>query len=282
MERVALDLAAGQVARGHRVAVLSLAGAPDGPLASEFAANGVSVERVARRDGLDPRLIGRIARVLRAHRADLVHTHNPLPLTYAAPAARLVGARVVHTKHGKNPASRGQRLLRQASARLVAAFVAVSEETAAQARALRDCSPDRLAVIANGIRLDRFAPDPEQRRAVRRELGIADDAWVVGSVGRVDDNKNHGLLCTAMRPLLARGAHLVIVGEGPALTALASEVSGWAEHGRVHLLGRRSDVPRLLTGLDCFALASKTEGLPLVVPEAMAVALPVEFTRVGG
>jgi len=103
-ERVALDLAAGQVARGHRVSVVSLAPPPDGPLAAEFTAAGVETVTIPKHGGLDPTLVPRLARAFRARRAEVVHTHNPLPLLYAAPAARLVRARAIHTKHGRTPA----------------------------------------------------------------------------------------------------------------------------------------------------------------------------------
>src|SRR5687767_5545818 len=102
-ERVALDLAIGQKARGHRVGVISLAPEPDGAMAKEFADAGIEVDRVPKRGGLDPSLVPRLARVLRKWRAEVVHTHNPLPLIYGAPAARLAGARAIHTKHGVNP-----------------------------------------------------------------------------------------------------------------------------------------------------------------------------------
>jgi glycosyltransferase involved in cell wall biosynthesis len=280
-ERVALDLAIGQVARGHRVAVISLAPPPDGAMADEFREHGITVDRVAKRGGLDPTLVPRLAFALRRHHADVVHTHNPLPLTYGAPAARLVGARAIHTKHGKNPSSRGQRLLRQAAARLVHAFVAVSETTAQQARELRDVAPERLHVIPNGIRLDRYAPDPAARVAARAEFGLG-DAWVVGTVGRLDDNKNQAMLVRALAPLFGRGLRLVIIGEGPARPAIEAEVAKLADPRAVILTGRRMDVPKLVHAFDVFALSSATEGLPLVVPEAMAAGLPIVTTAVGG
>ena len=281
-ERVALDLAAGQVERGHRVAVVSLAGEPDGPLAAEFAAAGVDVHRVARKPRIDPVLVGVLAWVLRRLGADIVHTHNPLPLIYGAPAARLIGATAIHTKHGINPGSRVERALRKAAARLVAAFVAVSEVTAEQAREQRDCPLDRLHVIPNGIRLERFRPDPEARAAVRAELGIPDDAWVVGTVGRLDEFKNQSLLVRALAPRLSPLRRLVLVGDGPTRDAVAAEVAATPSAAFITLAGRRMDVDRVLPAFDVFALSSKSEGLPLVVPEAMAAGLPIVTTAVGG
>lgn len=280
-ERVALDLAIGQRARGHAVAVLSLAPPPDGPMAEEFAAAGVAVGRVPKRPGVDPTLVPRLYVELRRLRAEVVHTHNPLPLIYGAPAARLARAAAIHTKHGVNPGGRGQRLLRRAAAALAHAFVAVSDTTAAQARAQRDAPLARLHTIPNGIRLDRYAPDPEARAAARVELGLG-DAWVVGTVGRFDGYKNQALLVRAMAPLLSSRVRLVIVGDGEGRPDVEAAVAALPEPRWVVMTGRRMDVPRLVHAFDVFALSSKSEGLPLVVPEAMAAGLPIVTTAVGG
>ncbi|HWO21457.1 MAG TPA: glycosyltransferase [Kofleriaceae bacterium] len=280
-ERVALDLAIGQRARGYDVGVLSLAPAPDGPMAEEFAQAGVAVGRVPKRPGVDPTLVPRLALELRRRRADVVHTHNPLPLIYGAPAARLIGAAAIHTKHGVNPGSRGHRMLRRAAAQLVYAFVAVSGTTEAQAKEQRDAPLGRLHTIPNGIRLDRYAPDPEARAAARVELGLG-DAWVVGTVGRLDEYKNQVLLVRAMAPLLSSRVRLVIIGDGPARPDVEAAVAALPEPRWVVLTGRRMDVPRLVHAFDVFALSSKSEGLPLVVPEAMSAGLPIVATAVGG
>jgi glycosyltransferase involved in cell wall biosynthesis len=280
-ERVALDLAIGQRERGHRVAVISLAPAPDGAMAAEFIAAGIDTDRVAKRAGVDPTLVPRLVRAFRQRGADVVHTHNPMPLIYGAPAARLAGAIAIHTKHGANPGTRGSIWLRQLAARCVHAFVAVSDTTAAQARAKRDVSDARLHTIPNGIRLYRYHPDADARAAARVELGLG-DAWVIGTVGRLDDFKNQAMLVRALAPRLSSRVRLVIIGDGPSRAAVEAEVARLPEPRWVVLAGRRMDVPSLLPAFDVFALPSKTEGLPLVVPEAMAVGLPIVATAVGG
>jgi len=282
-ERVAFDLAVSQRRAGHDVTALSLAPLPDGPLGAELAAAGISVDRVARaKPGLDPILILRLARWMRGHHIELVHTHNRMALIYGAPAGRLARARVVHTKHGNNPKGGTRLFAGNLAARCVDAFVAVSEETAAFARKRREIDERKLRVIANGIELDRFHPDAAARARVRRELGISDDAWVIGTVGRVAVEKNQALLLRAMAPLLGPEARLIVAGDGPLMADLTQLAESLGIARFAHLLGVRRDVPDILNALDVFALTSDTEGLPLVVLEAMASGLPVLSTRAGG
>ena len=180
-----------------------------------------------------------------------------------------------------NPGGSSHRLLRRVAARLVHAFVAVSDTTALQARALHDTTPAKLHTIPNGIRLDRYAPDAEARAAARVELGLG-DAWVVGTVGRLDEAKNQVMLVRAMAPLLSSRVRLVIIGEGDARPQVEAAVGALAEPRWVVMTGRRMDVPKLVHAFDVFALSSRSEGLPLVVPEAMAAGLPIVTTDVGG
>jgi glycosyltransferase involved in cell wall biosynthesis len=280
-ERVALDLAIGQKARGHEVCVISLALPPDGAMANEFFAAGIPVGWVEKHGALDPTLVLRLVDALRERRADVVHTHNPLPLIYGAPAARLTRAAAIHTKHGMNPGGRGHHMLRRIAARFVHAFVAVSDTTAAQAREQRDTAPGKLHTIPNGIRLDRYAPDAEARAAARVELGLG-DAWVVGTVGRLDASKNQAMLVRAMAPILSSRVRLVIIGEGCARPDVAAAIAALPDPRWVVMTGRRMDVPKLVHAFDVFALSSRSEGLPLVVPEAMAASLPIVTTGVGG
>jgi glycosyltransferase involved in cell wall biosynthesis len=282
-ERVALDLATTQSRAGYRVTALSLAPPPDGPLADEFRAAGVDMDRVARpRPGVDPMLAFRLARWLKKNRVDLAHTHNRMALIYGAPAAWLAGARVVHTKHGSNPKGGTRLLAGNLAGRFVDAFVAVSPETAAFAKRRREVDERRLFVIPNGIPLSRFHPEPGARERVRRDLRIEADSWVIGTVGRIAVEKNQALLLRAVAPLLGRRTHLVLVGDGPLLPALSELASALGVAELVHFLGARRDVPDLLNALDTFVLCSDLEGLPLVIPEAMATGLPVVATRVGG
>src|SRR5262249_13530770 len=133
--------------------------------------------------------------------------------------------------------------------------------------------------------LDRFAPDPKAYAAVRTELGLAPGATLVGVVGRHHPLKDHATFLRAAALLAGeRGrVHFVLAGRGlePGNPALEPLVGDTALRGRVHLLGERDDMPRLLAALDVLALSSVSESFPNVVGEAMACGVPCVVTDVG-
>ena len=281
-ERMALELASKQRAAGHFVVAISLSGQPEGPVAEGFRNAGVRAETVAKGDGLDASLPVRLAGRLREERVEVVHTHNPHALIYGAPAAGLARAAIVHTKHGANPDRPRRRFLRRIASTLVDACVAVTPALAALARRDRECDPKLLHVIPNGIDMTRFAPRAEARQRARAALGIPEDAWVIGTVGRLAPEKDQCLLVDAMAPLLDERRHLVIVGDGPEREALKKAISTTLRAQYVHMPGACSNVDEILAAFDVFALTSKTEGLPLVLLEAMATEVPIVSTAVGG
>lgn len=279
-ERVALELAAAQVRLGLDVSAVSLAPLPHGVLASELRARGVTLQSVPKGASFDLRTIVRLAHLLSSSRIDVVHTHNPQPLAYGAPAARLARAVIVHTKHGVNPEGGRKLWLRRFGGHLSHAYVAVSDATAHVARRNRECLPARLHVIPNGVDLALYRPDEAARRSVRAELGIPTDAWVFGTVGRMSVEKDHALLVRAAGSLLGPRVRLVVVGDGEELAnvrAAAKAYEPW-----VTLTGVRHDIPRVVASFDAFVLSSRSEGLPLALLEAMATGLPVVGTDVGG
>jgi glycosyltransferase involved in cell wall biosynthesis len=231
--------------------------------------------------GFDPTLHLRLWRLFRSLGPDVIHTHNGAPLVYAATSGRIARARIVHTKHGNAKYSARAMPLARTASRFVHHFVAVSKDTAEAARQNERPTAKALTVIENGIPLGAFGPDPSARNAIRDELGIPRDALVVGSVGRLVSEKDYPLLVRAMAPLLSERVRLVLVGEGPARADIEAAIEP-KHRGLVVLTGARRDVPRLLASFDLFAMSSRTEGLPLALPEAMTSELPVVATAVGG
>jgi glycosyltransferase involved in cell wall biosynthesis len=282
-ERVALRLATQQQASGHRALAVSLAPPPEGALAEEFRQAGIEPLTVPKKGrGLDFGLPARLAAEFRGKDVTVVHAHNPQALIYAALAGKAAGATVVYTCHGQNSLAPGRLWLTRLASLLIDAYVGVSPRIVERARCHHECPEAKLLVIENGVDLSAFRPDADARREVRAELGLPEAAWVVGTVGRLVEDKDPGLLLRAALPLLGPDARLVFVGDGPLYPALQAMAARHPAGHCVSFLGARHDVPRLLAAFDVFALSSRTEGLPLALLEAMAVGLPIVATAVGG
>lgn len=281
-ECLALDLCRVQRRLGHQVACWALKPECDRAFYDEFVAAGIAAQIISRaREGFDPSLYPRLAYRFMRWRADVVHTHDPQSLCYAAGPARLLpGVAVVHTKHGLDaPSGRALRLV-QASGRFVQAFVAVSAEAARVALQGREVAAHKVSTIDNGVDCLRFHPDPLRRRVARESLGLTEAQTLVLAVGRLEPVKDHLRLLRLAMPLLGENVKLAIVGDG-SLRAELEAVAARAIPGSVMLLGARRDIPELLLASDLFCISSKSEGLPLSLLEAMASGVCVLCTPVG-
>lgn len=138
-------------------------------------------------------------------------------------------------------------------------------------------SPKRL-IVRNAIELDRFAFNEDVRNRVRSELGIDSSTILLGTVGRLQTQKNQLFLLDVMKAL-PLDYRLVVVGEGPLDASLKGRSRALGLGDRVVFLGRRNDVPELYQAFDAFLLPSIYEGLPVVGVEAQASGLPCLFSR---
>lgn len=141
---------------------------------------------------------------------------------------------------------------------------------------------DRGRWIPNGFALDRFHPDPQARIQVRQELGLGPEARLIGQFARFHPEKNQRMFLEALRKLPPE-VHGVFAGQGvhPDQPELASALRDPGLAGRVHLLGERTDLPRLTAALDIAVSPSWNEGFSNVLGEALACGVPCVATRVG-
>jgi len=152
------------------------------------------------------------------------------------------------------------------------ATICVSQRERADGLRARTCRADRTVVIPNAVDVD-SCPQAPLDRAVPRLI----------SVGRLAAPKDWTTLLSALTSFDPQAfAELVIVGDGPNREQVQDELAARSLGGRVRLLGERDDVSHLLADADVFLLASRSEGLPLSVIEAMAAGLPVVASDVGG
>jgi glycosyltransferase involved in cell wall biosynthesis len=283
-EQVAVSLAAGLDPARFQAEVVSLYDPLPGGFEPVLAENVIPVHHLEKRRGFDPRMYGRLARVIRSFAPAIVHTHSYV-LRYVWPANTAArGGRIVHTVH--NLAARevdwAGRIIHRAAFRLgKATAVAVGQEVARSFLACYGVEP--RAVIPNGVDLELFRAAPRGQQW-KQAHGFSDRDRLVVSVARLDPQKNPlGLIGAFQRALGSDPAwHLLLAGKGTLETQAAGEAARLGIAGRVHFLGMRQDVPDLLAACDIFALASHWEGMPVAVIEAMAAGLPVAATATGG
>ncbi len=256
-----------------------------GPLADELARAGIPVLRVPSPRQPDRLAALRVARLLRREKVDVLHTHNTQPFLEAGLAGWLTRVpRHIHTDHGRAfPDRRRYMWAERFMSRFTDRIVGVSKETSEQLVRWERIDPARVVTIENGIDGTPFAEAPG-RAATRASLGIADDAPLIGTVARLQPEKGVDVLIDAV-PEIARerpGAVCLVIGYGDEEARLRARAEAREAAGRVRFLGARRDVPALLKALDCYALPSRREGLPMAVLEAMAAGCPIVATRVGG
>lgn len=137
-----------------------------------------------------------------------------------------------------------------------------------------------FTVIPNAIELDKFRFDPTARQETRKELGITDDTFLIGHVGRFMPQKNQAFLIDVLADLLPNRPNtmLAFVGDGPDRADVQQHAEELGVSDHVLFLGQRSDVNRLYQAFDVFCLPSLYEGLCLVGVEAQRAGLPCLFS----
>jgi glycosyltransferase involved in cell wall biosynthesis len=142
---------------------------------------------------------------------------------------------------------------------------------------------ERILLVRNGIDTDRFRPAPDLRRRARASLGLNDEICVL-AVGRLEHQKNAELLIRAFSTARKScpEAVLLLAGAGAQETILRELTDGLGLSDSVRFLGLRDDVDALMRAADVYANSSRYEGLPIVLLEAAASALPIVATEVGG
>jgi glycosyltransferase involved in cell wall biosynthesis len=265
-------------------------GAPaGGPYTQVFSSSGSGFVDLPC-DRLVPGLVRLVTREIRDHGIQIVHSHGKGAGVYGRLAARRAGIAAVHTFHGIHfrgypiGLRSGYLALERWLAGTTQAIIHVSESQAREADHLGLAPRGRSHVIVNGIDIERLERLVSNAPISRRMLGVASEAFVVGTVARFDRVKGLDVLLDAFSRLAAAlpRAVLVLIGDGPEAGRLRASAAERRIQDRVVFAGALPDAARGLPALDAFASASRGEGLPLGVLEAMACGLPVVATRVPG
>jgi glycosyltransferase involved in cell wall biosynthesis len=288
----------GAQALDPEVAVPTILTGSGGRLLDEAVASGLEVlVDPSLREVIAPRsdllALGRLERVFRQRRFDVVHTHCAKAGAVGRLAARRAGvSRIVHTFHGFpfhefQSAARRQAYvsIERRLGRITDVALCVGSGVAAEAIRRQLIAPERVRTIGVAVygpdrdRASMSARRPQARERARLALGLPADATVVGAVGRLTYQKAPEDFIAAVQELRRPDVIGVWVGGGELAERIgrrARRLSG----PRVILAGERADVLGLLPAFDVFALPSRYEGLPTVVVEAMICGVPVVATAV--
>jgi sugar transferase (PEP-CTERM/EpsH1 system associated) len=250
----------------------------------------VPVFELHKREGHDLGLYRRLWTTLRRLEPSIVHTRNMATLEGMAVAWAAGVPGRVHGEHGwdvvdldgTNPR---YRLLRRAMRPFVQHYITVSRHLQAFLEGLFQLPAERVSQIYNGVDSERFHPG---RRPVGPPGFASDDTRVIGTVGRMQQVKDQLTLVRAfielraLRPGAAKRLRLVLIGDGPLRGQAEQLLRSAGVLDQAWLPGPRDDIPDMLRGMDLFVLPSLAEGISNTILEAMATALPVIATAVGG
>ena len=255
-----------------------------GPREADLRQAGVPLTVIGKRWKLDPTAFWRLRRLMKELRPDIVHTWLFAANAYGRQAAISAGIKHILAAERcvdewKGPIQLSiDRVLARRTERIVANSTGVKEFYVS-----RGLPAEKFTVISNGI--GPFVPAAlTSRDELLGELGLPPGSRLIGAIGRLWPQKRvKDLIWAADLLKSARDdAHLLVIGDGPQRWRLERFRDQNLVADRVHLLGERTDVPRIVPHLDCLWLASEFEGQSNAIMEAMSAGVPVVATDIAG
>lgn len=230
---------------------------------------------------------GRLAAQIRELRPDVIHTHSGVWYKTSLAAKLAKVPRLIHTDHGRpSPDPWLYRMLDGLASRRTSVVAAVSEVLALQLEDTVVRGSCRIEVVPNGVDTDLFCPQADTH-VLRKELGLAPDVPIIGSIGRLEAIKGYEIMIQAFAHLRDRCGDgpqpvLVVAGDGSERSRLDSMIASHGLTESVHLLGWRDDVHDLHSAFALFTMSSHSEGTSVSLLEAMSAGLCPVVTDVGG
>ena len=240
----------------------------------------------------DLQALWKLYQLIKYGKYTIVHSHSSKAGVLARIAARLAGTPIIiHTVHGwsfhdhmSRPLRSSYIFLEKLTARFSDALIVVGNPDIQKGLKEGIGQPGQYHLIRSAIPLDEFNPASVDRLSVRQSLGIPAGALVLGNVGRFSDQKNP-LDWVKIAGRVGRNlpeVWFLLVGDGSLHPQVEQALKEEGIFTRTVLTGLRREVPQMMSVIDVFLLTSLWEGLPRVIPEAMAMGVPVVAYRVDG
>lgn len=232
-----------------------------------------------------------VAKIIDNYRPDILHVHGHKAALIGRMATLLSSrCKIISTVHNF-PSGLSKNGIKKHIDRLIYGIVYRKGYSIAVSSALESClvreigiSEENVKVIPNGIDLKKWAPKKRNILRIKRELGLPDNAFLIGTAGRFVPFKGHSVLIDAMASIVERYEHayLVLLGEGPLRRELEIQVERLGLSSRVRFAGFVDYPEEYISAFNVFVLPSLNEPFGIVVLEALAVGCPVVTTSAGG
>lgn len=262
-----------------------------GAIGERLRSEGRDIVVLDRQPGVDWSVPGRYAKELDARNIEVLHAHQYTPFFYSVLAkrkCRKARPKVFFTEHGRHYPDKVNWKRRLANTLVLARYadsIGACSQFSADAVVKVDGFP-RCSVILNGVPLEKFRPRGtlEERKGMRRALGLDENRPLVACVARFHPVKDHPTLLKAWKIVASQhpDAQLLLLGEGEERPRLEALIQSEGIGESVRFLGARNNVQDFLQCVDVFALTSLSEASPLTLLEAMACSCPAVVTDVGG
>lgn len=251
----------------------------------------IPFENFSCRGRFDMKTVLAIRKFIQQKEISIVHSHNYKSNFYALVSAIGIDVKKITTCHNWTTNKLKMNLYKNLDKLFMRKFdkvIAVSDVL--KDEIVRSGIPSKkVSVIYNGVDVEKLQvacrklQDENYGKKLRKQLGIKEDEKVIGTVGRLTEEKGHVYLLRAFKEVVSElpDTKLLIVGDGPLKESLKLKVQSLKLEKNVIFTGIRKDVPALLSIMDIFVLPSLDEGLPMAILEAMAAKIPVIATKVG-
>ncbi|MEW5768357.1 MAG: glycosyltransferase [bacterium] len=256
----------------------------DGLMRQYIEPLGVDLNIVEKKHKLDMVFLMKLVYLMKKKKVDLVHCRGIPPTVYGGMAAKLAGLPLVTSVHGRSQFQtktglKALYLIQKFGGKVVAVSESMRDDLVREGNLERD----KIMVIHNGIDVKNIELG-DGGQIKREEFKVDTSSLVIGAVGTLRPVKGYEYLVRAM-PLILESlpqVRLVFIGDGESADELKEITEHLGLQDSVLFLGRRKYAQRLMNGFDVLAVSSLSEGLSMVILEAMSVSVPVVATKVGG
>lgn len=282
-ERVVCDLADKMYEKGHEVKIAYLTG----DLHTRPNYEEIELVRIGLNNALSlPKAYLKLSSIIRKYQPDVVHAH----MVHANILMRLVRIstsmnKLICTAHSNNEGGTLRMIGYGITHRLASITTNVSQNAVISFEKKRAAPKGSMKTIYNGIDLSKYCFDPKSKVKIGKELKISNSCQIILAVGRFSDAKDYPNLLKSIFLLKQEVTHpfqVLIAGDGELRSEVENLINELKLNNEVILLGKRDDIPELMSAADLFVLSSRYEGFGLVVAEAMACECMVVATDCGG